>query len=330
MTATAVIVVNYNGREHLARCVASVLRQQPPPSEVVVVDNASRDGSADALPAGVRLLRQPDNRGFAAACNAGLAQTTAPLVLTLNPDVELLPGFLAAAAAALDADRQLGSVAPRVLRAAEPGRIDASGVGLTSRFGQINCEHGLREEQAAPEARAVLGPLGGAALWRRTALAAAGGFCEDYFLYWEDLDLALRLERAGFGCRSEPGARALHVGGGAIGRHSAANVFYMVRNHWACLLACLPSPLLRRGWWAVLLAPLRATALYASRGRPFAAGWGLLCAVTLLPGAWRRRRALLQGANGAAHGDGAAVARLERLMAAADADRLVMRAQARP
>src|SRR6185503_3586861 len=113
MAVTAVIVVNYNGREHLARCLASVLRQQPPPSEVVVIDNASRDGSVDALPPGVRLVRLASNRGFAAACNAGLAQTAAPFVLTLNPDVELLPGCLAAAADALDADPALGSVAPR-------------------------------------------------------------------------------------------------------------------------------------------------------------------------------------------------------------------------
>lgn len=325
MAATAVIVVNYNSREHLARCLASVLRQQPPPSEVVVIDNASQDGSTDALPPGVRLLRLPSNRGFAAACNAGLAQTAAPFVMTLNPDVELLPGCLASATAALEADGALGSVALRVLRAAEPNRIDATGIGLTSHFGQINCEHGLREDQATPGPRAVLGPLGGAALWRRHALDAAGGFCEAYFLYWEDLDLALRLGRAGYGCRSEPRARALHVGGGTIGRHSPANVFYMVRNHWTCLLACLPAPLLRRRWWALLLAPLRAAALYAARGNPVAALWGLLCGLALLPGAWRRRRTL-PGAD--AGDDDAAAGRLETLMAAADADRLVMRAHA--
>ena len=325
MPATAVIVVNYNGREHLGRCLASVLAQQPPPSQVVVVDNASRDGSADALPAGVELLRLPGNRGFAAAANAGLARTSAAFVLTLNPDAELLPGCLAAAAAALDADATLGSVAPRVLCAAAPGRIDATGIGLTSSFGQINCEHDLPEEQAASQPRAVLGPLGGAALWRRQALAEAGGFCESYFLYWEDLDLALRLDRAGYGCRTEPRARVLHAGGGSIGRHSPANVFYMVRNHWACLLTCLPAPLMRRRWWALALAPLRAAALYAGRGNPLSALWGLLCGLTLLPGAWRRRRALPGSGRSA---EERAANRLQPLLAAADADRLVMRAHA--
>ena len=325
MPATAVIVVNYNGREHLGRCLASVLSQQPRPAQVVVVDNASRDGSTDALPPGVELLALPGNRGFAAAANAGLSRTTSPFVLTLNPDVELLPGCLAAAEAALDADRSLGSVAPRVLRAAAPGRIDATGIGLTSTFGQINCEHDLPEERAASQPRAVLGPLGGAALWRRQALAEAGGFCEAYFLYWEDLDLALRLDRAGYGCRSEPRARVLHVGGGAIGRHSGANVFYMVRNHWACLVACLPAPLLRRRWWALALAPLRAAALYAGRGRPLAALSGLVCGVALLPGAWRRRR-VLPGTGRSA--EERATQRLQPLLAAADAERLVMRAHA--
>jgi len=326
MAATAVIVVNFDGREHLSRCLGSVLSQEPPPAEVLVVDNASRDGSADALPPGVELLRLPVNRGFAAAVNAGLARTISPLVLTLNPDVELLPGCLAHAAAALEADRGLGSVAPRVLRASEPGLIDATGIGLTSFFGQINCENGLREGQAAEQPRDVLGPLGGAALWRRKALSEVGGFCEHYFLYWEDMDLALRLDRAGYGSRSEPRARVLHVGGGAVGRYSAANVFYMVRNHWACLLSCLPGPLLRQRAGAIALAPLRAATLYARRGRPLAALWGLACGVALLPDAWRRRRAL-PPASGA--GEEAAAGRLLELLSAADLERSVMRRQAR-
>jgi GT2 family glycosyltransferase len=326
MAVTAVIVVNYNGREHLGRCLASVLRQTPPPSEVLVIDNASEDGSVDALPPGVALVRLPANRGFAGAVNVGLQRTSAPFVLTLNPDVELLPGCLAAAAEALAADAGLGSVAPRVLMAAEPGRIDASGLGLTSSFGQINCEHGLREGEAAAEARVVLGPLGGVALWRRAALDAVGGWCEAYFLYWEDFDLALRLAAAGHSCRSVPAARALHVGGGSIGRHSAANVFYMVRNHWACLLACLPADLARRRWWAVTLAPLRAASLYAARGQPLAALWGLMCAPTLLPGALRRRRQLPRVAAGATAA--AVAARLPALLSAADAERLLLKAHA--
>ena len=111
MAATSVIVVNYNGGAFLPRCLAAVLAQEPAPAEVLVADNASTDGSVDALPPGVRLLRRSRNDGFSAAVNAGLNATSAAFVLTLNPDTELLPGCLAAAADALEDDCQLGSVA---------------------------------------------------------------------------------------------------------------------------------------------------------------------------------------------------------------------------
>ena len=324
MAAVAVVVVNWNSGALLGRCLASVLAQDPPPDEVVVVDNASSDGSADALPPGVRLLRRAANDGFAVAVNAGVRATSAPTVLVLNPDTELLPGCLRAALPRLDRELDLGGVALRVLRADEPARLDASGIGLTSSFSQLNVDHDLLEADLPPGSREVLGPLGGAALWRRQALERAGLMSESYFLYWEDVDLALRVNRAGYACRTEPAARVLHVGGASVGRLSPRNVFYMVRNHAPCLLASLPGPLLRdRPHW-FLLAPLRAAALYAGRGRPLAALAGLLCSLFLLPAAYLRRRHLPRSGSSRKAADRIAV-----LMAQADRDRLAMRAAAR-
>jgi GT2 family glycosyltransferase len=324
MTAAAVVVVNFNGGELLARCLATVLAQVPPPAEVVVVDNASRDGSVDALPAGVQLVRRADNGGYAVAVNAGLAATTSPFVFTLNPDTELLPGCLAAAVAALDADFELGSVAPRVLLASDPARLDATGIGLTSRLSQLNCDHGRLDADVPAVPRAMLGPLGGAALWRRRALEQAGLFSESFFLYWEDVDVALRVNRAGYACRTAPAARLLHHGSATIGRGSITNVFYMLRNHAPCLLGALPGPLLRErfGWW--LLAPLRAAALYAARGRPFTALAGLVCGLALLPSAFLRRRRLTRTGTSRKAAD-----RIAALMADADRDRLAMKSAAR-
>ncbi|MGQ0552512.1 MAG: glycosyltransferase family 2 protein [Planctomycetota bacterium] len=323
MTATAVIVVNFNGGALLRKCLASVLRQEPAPAEVVVIDNASSDGSVTDLPDVVRVVHCPQNRGFAAAVNEGLRATHSPFVLTLNPDTELLPGCLAAAAAALEADYNLGSVAPRVLRAAWPDRIDATGIGLTSRLGQINLDHDLPENAVSTVPQQVLGPLGGAALWRRRALDLAGGFSESYFLYWEDVDIALRLDRAGFGCVTAPTAKVLHVGGGTVGRWSPRNVFYMSRNHWPCLLATLPGPLLRGHALAFLLAPLRAAALYASRGQALPALAGLLCALPRLPAAYHRRRRLPRSGNSLK-----AAQRIDGFLKQADEQRLRLKAHA--
>jgi len=317
------IIVNYGGGEALGRCVSSLLAQQPPPTRTLVIDNASPDADLSGLPVGVELVRQAHNGGFAAGVVAGLSRSSEPFVLTLNPDTELLPGCLAAAAAALQGDQQLGSVALRVLQAADPTRIDASGIGLTSACGQINWDHGLREEQVGDTPVAVLGPLGGAALWRRLALEHAGGFDTRFFLYWEDVDMALRLDRAGYTCRTVPSARVLHVGGGSTGHWSALNVRQMLANHWSCLLGALPGRVLLRVAPALLLAPPRAALLYALRGQPWAALSGLVRGAARVPGALLRRQLL------APSGDGPkAAASMTALMAAADANRARLKAQA--
>lgn len=317
MADVAVLVVNFDGGEWLPRCLAAVAAQQPPAAEVVVVDNASTDGSADALPEDVRLVRRDRNGGYGAAIRDGLAASRAPLVMVLNPDALLQPGCLAAAAAALESDPGLGSVAPRVLRADDPTRVDATGVGLTSRLGQISRDGGRPVADLDDRPRAVLGPLGGAALYRRDALEAAGGYPAHYFLYWEDMHVALALLGAGFGCRTVPGAVVHHVGGATIGHHSARNVFHMVANHWPCLIATLPAGTRRRRFGALLLAPLRAAVLYAGRGRPLLALAGLVCGAGRALRAWPARPRTV---------DDAAETRLAALMAADDEHRRALKA----
>lgn len=316
-----VIIVNYDSGERLRACVASVLAQQPAPPRVMVVDNASHDDSAKGLPEGVEVLRRELNDGYAPALSAAIAATSEPLLFTLNPDTLLQPDCLARLTEALDADLRAGAVAPLVLQLDAPTQVDASGIGLTSRMGQINWDHGLAADQLPQQPRDVLGPLGGAALWRRVALERAGGFSRHFFLYWEDMDMALRLNRAGYGCRTVPEARVLHEGSGIVGRYSSLNVFYMVRNHWQCLLGALPGPLLLRSLPAIAVAPIRAAALYARRGRVLAAAAGLICGAALIPGALLRRRYLPR--TGTSH---KAAERIAVLLAAADENRLLMKA----
>ncbi|GJM21762.1 MAG: hypothetical protein DHS20C15_16770 [Planctomycetota bacterium] len=291
MSAVVVIIVNYDSGEYLAPCLASVLAQEPPAARVIVVDNASpQPPSAEELPSGVEFLRRPRNGGFAAAVLTGLAHSTEPFVLTLNPDTELQPGCLRAALRPFESDAAVGSVAPLVLQSAAPERIDARGLGLNRHFGALNWDHGDAASEPGPSE--VLGPLGGAALWRRSALERAGGFDPFHFLYWEDTDLSLRLLRAGYRCACAPEARVLHAGSGTVGRDSALNAFCMVRNQWSALMLGLP-------WSTILshpvrfkLAPLRTAALYARRGRGFVAFLGLLAGALRVPVAFLRRRRL--------------------------------------
>ena len=323
MSGVVALIVNYESGDRLRRCVDAVLSGERPPERVLVVDNGSRDGSIDGLPSTVDVISLPDNPGYGAAIRAGMAASDEAFVLTLNPDVEVEPRALAAAHQALESDPGAGSVAMTVVQASDPQRLDATGIGITSRGGQINWDHGLLLNAAASVPKDVLGPLGGAALWRRSALDAIGGFATHFFLYWEDMDVALRLNRAGYTCPSVPESIARHEGSASTGHWSRLNVYYMVRNHWPCLIGGLPRACLMRHAVQVALAPLRAAALYASRGRPGAALAGLIVGAALLPATLLRRRHLPKAA-----GPTDAAERIEQLMAAADENRMAMKDRA--
>lgn len=222
----SVVVVTYNGRGHVEACLEALDRHAGLPYELLVVDNASPDGTADlvaGLRPAARLLRNERNRGFGAACNQALAQARAERVLLLNPDAELRPGALPALAAALEADPAVALAGPRTLQAdgvAQP----SFGPPLTlwNELWRRRFDRALRARRRwavdvaeRQVARAHEPPwLSAACLLGRTrALRDVGGFDERYFLYEEDVDLCLRLRAAGFRLRHVPEAVVLHLGG---------------------------------------------------------------------------------------------------------------------
>jgi GT2 family glycosyltransferase len=219
----SVIVVSYNTRAELLRCLAAIARNVALPSEVVVVDNASRDGSAaaarEALP-DARVIENPENVGFSKANNLGLRATTAPYVLILNSDAELRPGCLESLCALLDRRPELAAIGPRTL--GSDGRIQVSfGPALTplAEWRQRRLVKGVREgaqwalREAARRAASEHEPdwlSASCLLARREALEGVGGFDEGFFLYEEDVDLCLRLRRAGWRLAFTPAAEVVH------------------------------------------------------------------------------------------------------------------------
>src|SRR4051794_3843179 len=217
-----VVVPVRGGYELTASCLEH-LRAQTVAHRVIVVDDASPDDTADRLELGfaeVTLLRQPQNRGFAVACNRGIAEGDGDVVVLLNNDVDAAPDFLERLTAPLRDDARLGSVAPLLVR---PGGRAIDSLGLTA----DRTAAGFARLQGAPVAAALapgpplLGPSGGAAAYRRSALEAAGALDALIFMYSEDLDLALRLRAAGWGAAAAPDAIAVHHGSATIGRRSA-------------------------------------------------------------------------------------------------------------
>lgn len=276
-----VVVPTFNGRSLLERSLPTLLAQTVP-ARIVVVD----DGSTDGTPAFLRerfpeveLVELPENRGFAAAVNAGIAAGGGEHVVLVNNDVECDPSFVAELVAPLRRNPRAGMAAGLLLR---PGRelVDSYGLELDAtlagfpRFAGAPYEgpDALHEEHLAA-------PSGGAAAYRRAALEEAGPFDEGLFAYLEDVDLGLRLRAAGWESAGARGAIGVHLGSATIGRRSRRQVEvagasrgYMLRKYGV----------LRRGprtaAWAlaaeagiVLVDALQRRDLAALRGR--VAGW---------------------------------------------------------
>ena len=226
----AAILVNYNAGQELRRALQSVAEELRTTTwEAVVVDNASSDGS-DAIAAEfgphVRLIRNMQNVGFARGVNQGIAATTAPLVLIINPDSRLLPGAIGALEGELERHPSCAIVGPRILN--PDGSVQGSARGdpdmLTGLFGRTTFMTRLVPGLAASSRNVMTGEAirsgdssvvmdwlsGACMLARRDALRAVQGFDERYFLYWEDADLCRRLRSRGYEVRYVPGAAAYH------------------------------------------------------------------------------------------------------------------------
>lgn len=231
----AAVVVNYNAGELLATCVRSLLADTSAggPPEVVVVDNASSDGSADAVEATfaeVTVVRVPTNGGFARANNRGVATTRAPVVAAINPDVEIRPGTAATLLARLDAEADLGAIGPRVdnldgtrypSARRVPSLTDMVGHAVAGTIWPTNpwTRRYLRLDEDYSIGHDV-DWLSGSAIWfRRDAFDEIGGWDEQYFLYLEDVDLCTRLRQCRWRVGYEPGASVWHVQGVSTAAH---------------------------------------------------------------------------------------------------------------
>jgi GT2 family glycosyltransferase len=236
----------------LARCLTAVRRHALPSTDILVVDDASPQSSVSsvATAAGVRVLRFPRQRGFCAAVNAGLQTVGGEFVEVLNDDTEVTPGWAEAALAAFT-DPSVAAVAPLVLqRSRERFSLPPCGGGLGSGVeppphpnpppqGGRESDGCVRIDSAGdryyiggvagkrghgtvlfPEVLhpcRVFGASGSSAFYRRDALLKVGAFPESFGAYFEDVDLAFRLHRAGYEVRFEPTSRVWHLGAASHG-----------------------------------------------------------------------------------------------------------------
>jgi len=218
-----VVIPTLNACALLAEALASI-EAQTIPVDVIVVDNASSDGTLDLLAtrfSRVTVIRNEENLGFGRAVNRGAAAAgDADVIVLVNNDAVCAPDFVARLLAPF-ADPAVGMVAGVLLQGSAPERIDSAGIELDTTLGSWDYLWN-QPVGALDGARDPVGPCGGAAAYRLHAFRELGGFDEALFAYWEDVDLALRFREAGWGCVLASGARALHEHGQTLGAASPA------------------------------------------------------------------------------------------------------------
>jgi GT2 family glycosyltransferase len=265
--SVAVTLVTYNSGRFIKRCLESVLEQNYPNYEVVIVDNASTDGTVDILEqfAGkCRIYYNDQNIGFAAAQNQAIALSQSEWILTLNPDVLLLPNFIQALVDAGTSDPKTGTVCGKLLtiRATfdlpEQQLVDSTGIYFTPMLRHL--DRGSQEVDNGHylNFEYVFGATAAAALYRRTMIediSIQGEFFDpDFFVYREDADVAWRSQLMGWRCMYTPLARGYHVRNVLPGNRRALPAvinMHSVKNRFLLRIKNMTGDLYRRNWLSI-------------------------------------------------------------------------------
>lgn len=220
----SIVLLNWNGEQHVHRCMEHVTAQSYGPLEIIIVDNGSRDGSLQKLKArypDATYIENPENRGYSAGTNQGIAATQGTFVLPLNQDACLHSDFVAECVRAMQQDETIGAIGGRVLAwvgdelTSDLRKGEGERTTMRKRFQ-------TRGGEPLDGPSFVLMPAGGFAFFRRATLddireASGSWFDESFGTGWEDLDLAFRMHLRGWKCLFLPTAYGWHVGSGSVG-----------------------------------------------------------------------------------------------------------------
>ena len=300
----SVIVVNWNGRNYLPDCLGAVLAQDPPPAEVIVVDNHSDDGSrelvAEQFPQ-VRVIDTGDNKGPCRARNVGVEAASHELCLLIDNDVVLHPGALEAMQHSLEADPDCAMVQARSLCGDDESRVHYDGAELHY-LGTLVLHNWFRPLAESPW---PTGPIGAAValcfLTRKSVYQEVGGFDERLFILYEDNEFSYKLRMRGYSIRLAEAFCTHKAGTLGLSRrkadddYSGRRIYLHSRNRWYVLLSCMR--------WRTLILTIPAQlvygAVYAAFGHQLGhprdwwrGKWALL---KLLPKAIASRRIVQRG-----------------------------------
>ncbi|HKP89456.1 MAG TPA: glycosyltransferase family 2 protein, partial [Thermoleophilaceae bacterium] len=230
------IVVNYRRPEMTCACLAALreaLAVLGEPTEVVVVDNGSGDGSGDAIRAAAPdalVVELPENVGFPTGASEGIRRSRGEWVMLVNNDVIVEPDAVSAMLAAAGDRDDVGSVAAQMRFADDAGTINSAGIGVDRLGIAFDRLLGAPPSASETEPVEVFGACGGAALHRRRMLDDVGGMDESYFFALDDADLSWRAQMRGWRCVYAPGAIVHHHHGATTAHGSDLKYFHVGLN----------------------------------------------------------------------------------------------------
>ncbi len=263
----SVTIVTYNSGRFIKRCLESVLAQKYANKEILVIDNASTDGTVDILEQfedRCHIVYNDENRGFAAAQNQAIALGNGAWVLTLNPDVLLLPGFIESLMEAGQLDPKVGSVCGKLLTIRSnfdlPDKplVDSTGIYFTPMLRHLDRGSQEVDNGHYTQYEYVFGATAAAALYRRRMIediSVDGEFFDsDFFVYREDADVAWRAQLLGWRCLYTPHARGYHVRNVLPGNRRALPPeinMHSVKNRFLMRAKNMSGDLYLRNWLSI-------------------------------------------------------------------------------
>lgn len=288
-----IVIPNWNTHRWLDGCLGGLRAQSYRDFQVILVDSGSTDESVPYVRSHfpeVRVVSLPQNRGFAAAVNAGIKAAGSEYVILLNVDTAPRPEWLANLVQTIEqSPPEVGCLASKMLSLTDPNLIDNAG-DIFSWYGSAR-----KRGQGEPavnyhQPTEVFSACAGAALYRRTFLEEVGLFDEGFTSYFEDVDVGFRGRLLGYRCLYVPTAEVLHQGQGA-GTPRGRYVYLLTRNRLALLLKCVPTALWLKHAYTILFGQFYFFLVYK---KPHRSAAGYFAFLRALPRILRQRRAIQQ------------------------------------
>jgi len=290
----SIVIPNWNGKHFLQPCLDSLRAQTYEAIEVIIVDNASSDGSQDYIKTGypeVILIELSDNLGFTGACNIGMESATGDIISLLNNDTEVEPNWVDEIVSAFDRHPDVGMIASKMLLFNEREKIHTTGDFFTTDGRAGNRGVWEKDEGQYDSEDYVFSACGGSSAYRQSMLDKIGLLDNDYFFLLEDVDLAWRAQLAGYKVLYVPTAVVYHhlsaTGGGVIASfHNGRNSIWIVVKN-------LPRGLWHKYGWQIIKRQFSITweAIQAWRGEAARARLrGILNGLWTLPNALKKRK----------------------------------------